>query len=129
MRGQEIRRMLEEGYSVVQIKNELSRKFNVSEYTIESQYYSILKEVSEVAKYDKEVFRAKLLSRAESIYKKAINANQFRTALEANMAQAKLLGLFDKQESSDAVPQIIEVSGRTEDAPAQLTGDTNETDE
>lgn len=121
--------MLEEGYSIVRIKNDLSRQFNVSESTIESHYYEILKEISDMSSFDKEVFRAKLVARAESIYHKAINANQFRTALEANNSIAKLIGIFDKEHSSDAVPQIIEISGRTEDQPLKIVGGDSESDD
>ena len=121
--------MLQEGYSLVRIKYDLSRQYKVSESTIESHYYEILKEISDVSSYEREAFRAKLIARAEFVYHKSINANQYRTALEANNAIAKLMGLYEHEKSQDAVPQIIEISGRTEDAPLKVVGGDSEADD
>ncbi len=61
---------------------------------------------------DREALRAKLMVRNEAIYGKAITRGNFKVALDANLAQAKLGGLLDKEDSKTTQPEVIEVSER-----------------
>jgi len=124
-RGIEIRKMIGEGYPVDQICEEIARQFKISPRTVQDQYYTILKEISLVVTEDREQLRAKLMARNETIYQKAVTERNYRTALDANMAQAKLGGLFEKEDSSKELPEIIEV---TERKPLKVVGQTDESE-
>ena len=119
-RGVEIRKMIGEGYPLSVIEEEIARIFKIAQATVRKQYYVILKEITQVVQEDREQLRAKLMARNETIYQKSITERQYRTALDANMAQAKLGGLFNQDDSKSKGPEIIEIAART---PLQIVGE------
>jgi len=117
-----INEMIAEGDSKNKMCEELSIRFSVSPRSIENQYYQILKTIQTMVDENRAELRSKLMLRNDEIYKKAMTKRQFKTALDANAAQAKLGGLYDGKDSdSIQVPEII-IEERVP-APLKVVGD------
>lgn len=115
----EIIRMINEGYAKDTMCEELSVKFNCSTRSISDQHRSILKNVMKLADEDRDILRATIMLRNDEIYRKAVTERKYKTALDANVAQAKLGGLFEAVIGESKAPEFIEVSER---APLKVVG-------
>lgn len=111
-RAIEIRKMIGEGFPISVIKCEIAKQFKITERAVQDQYYDILSDIAAVVSEERELLRSKLMVRNEAIYEKAVTRGNYKVALDANLAQAKLGGLFEKEDSKAQQPKVIEVSER-----------------
>lgn len=91
------------------ICKKIGEKYNISPRTVERQYSSILKRMSEDIEKSRTDLRNELMTRNDEIYKRSMSEGKFKVALDANMAQAKLANLFEKQEKEEKRPEIIDI--------------------
>lgn len=115
--------MINEGYSKDFIVEAVSSQFNCTPRSIYDQYRNILNSMISLASEDREQLRATLMLRNDEIYRKAVTERKFKTALDANLAQAKLGGLFNETAEKSKQPEFIEI---TERPPLKVVGDGSE---
>lgn len=120
----DIQTMLNEGSSKSDILKTLSRKWGVSERSIDRQYARIINDIARLAAEDKMELRAKLLARTDHIYRKSLEEGRYKTALDASVAQAKIGGLHEKAEESHKLPEIIEIGVKDFSQPLKVVGES-----
>lgn len=118
-RERDIQTLIAEGRTSTQIKQELAIKYNVNEKTIYNQYLQILGEIKKQVAEGREDLRATLMARNDYIYIEAIKNKNYKTALDATSAQAKLAGLAEKTEVVDKKPEFIKIYERGAETPVQ----------
>lgn len=124
-RACDIREMISAGVPKETIWQEVAHKWKVAPATIESHYYKLISEMSAMVEEAKVELRAVLLARQEHIYQRSLQEGQYKTALAATEAQAKLAGLNEKKEAESRQPEMITVSERDYSRPV-LVGEVAE---
>ncbi len=123
-----IQALMGEGDSRKQICEKIAKQYKISPRTAERQYDQIVKALELIVEEGRAELRAKLMTRNDLIYKKSLQEGKFKTALDANMAQAKLGGLGEKAESTPTRPEIITIRERGE-SKLGLVGDGSGNDD
>ena len=101
----------------------ISEKFNISERTVERQYSAVIKNIGKMVAEDRESLRSELMLRNDLIFKRSMEEGKFKTALDANMAQAKLARLFDEEVEDKQRPKIITLTQKKFDTLKVAEGD------
>lgn len=114
---------ISEGFKRKEIFKKISEKYKISERTVERQYYSILKRLSQDIEDSRSNLRNELMTRNDEIYKRAMSEGKFKVALDANMAQAKLAQLDKDQEKEEKRPEIITLVEKKFDTLKVVSGD------
>lgn len=125
MREMELQEMIAEGKSRTEIMEECSKRWNVSPRTVENTYYKLVNAMQELVDAGREELRAKLMARNDYIYQRSLKTGKYKTALDANLAQAKIGGLFNEKEQKQVETKKIVIKER-EPAPIKLVGDKAE---
>ena len=105
----EIQRLISIGVSGKSMFESVAKKFKVSPSTIKRQYYQIVEELGKQAEEGRKELRSNLMARNDYIFKQSLADGKYKTALDANMAQAKLGGLFDTQSQENEAPTKINI--------------------
>lgn len=77
---------------------------------------------------NKAELRATLMARNDHIFKKSLQEGKYKTALDANMAQAKLAGFGKDEVEAPKRPEFIRVSER-QPAELKVVGGNESTEE
>jgi len=107
LREIDIHQYIAQGLKRKQIFKKVATKYDISERTVERQYYKVLKGISEDVSKSRSNLRTELMTRNDEIYKRSMEEGKFKVALDANMAQAKLAKLDREEEKKDNRPSII----------------------
>lgn len=123
-REKEIRLMLSEGTSIPQMLKIMADKWKCAETTIRRQYLEIMKELSEDDKFKREELRQTLIMRNDYCYRLALAEGKIKTAIDANVATAKLGGLFDNNEvKRQDMPKFIDTEVKDFSKPIKAVGE------
>jgi len=96
----------------------LAEKWKVSAYSIEHQYDKLVQDLEQVVEAGRAELRAKLMARNDDIYIKSMAEAKYKTALDANTAQAKLAGLLTEGKvEAEKPPQLITITQREYTSP------------
>ena len=87
----------------------VAKKFGIAPGTVKNQYYQILEELSAKAEEGRKELRSNLMARNDYIFKQSLADKKWKTALDANMAQAKLGGLFEAKTQENEAPTKINI--------------------
>jgi len=112
MREMEIHEMLAEGKTRDQIFEDCSVHWKVSPRTVETQYYKIVNAIEAIVLEGREQLRAELMIKNDYLYAKAMKNGKLKTALDINMAQAKIGGLFDDKKVEKSKSKEIKIGER-----------------
>lgn len=99
--------LMGQGVDRKDILTQVAEKYNLREASVEYQYYKILKEMQQLADEKKDDLRATLMARQDLIYRKSLEKDQLKTALDATVAQSKLAGLDQKVQEKEKTPDAI----------------------
>ncbi len=86
---------------------DISKKYSISQRTVERQYKKILEKMQQELKDNRSELRSKLMVRNDLIYRKSMQDGKYKTALDANMAQAKLGGALEPEQNQVKRPEFI----------------------
>jgi hypothetical protein len=125
LREIDVQESIAEGRSRKEIYEIFSKKWQVSEKSVEYVYYRVVDSMKELVNEGREELRAKLMARNDYIYERSVKTGKFKTALDANLAQAKIGGIFDEKESTPQESKKIVIKER-DTAPIKLVGDKAE---
>lgn len=119
----DIQQCMAEGKTRAETCRLLGEKWKVSAYSLEHQYDQVVQAMEKVVEAGRAELRAKLMARNDDIFKKSMAEAKYKTALEANIAQARIAGLLsEKKDVMDKPPQLITVSQREYTGPALVKG-------
>lgn len=121
----DMQELIAEGKSRSEIMDTCAKSWGVSERTVETVYYSVVNDMQKLVDEGSEELRAKLMARNDYIYTRSIKTGKFKTALDANLAQAKIGGLFNEKEQKQTDTKKIVIKER-DPAPITLVGDKAE---
>ena len=123
-REKDIRQVLSEGMSIPQMLKIMAEKWKCSEATIRRQYTQIMSELSEDDKAKREELRQTLIMRNDHCYRLALKENKIKVAIDANIATAKLGGLFDTGEAKKQdMPKFVSTEEKDFSTPMKAVGD------
>lgn len=123
-REQDIRQMLSEGISIPNMLKLLAKKWKCSESAIRRQYSLVMAELMEDDKVKREELRQTLIMRNDYCYRLALQEGKIKTAIDANVATAKLGGLYDKDEiAGPKLPEFVETEVKDFSKPTLVSGD------
>lgn len=107
-----IQEMMAEGVPRETICKVIGKTYNISPRSVETQYYHIVNAMEHLATEGRAELRANLMARNDSLFKKAVADEKYKTALDINVVQAKLGGLFTEKEAQAKQPEVIEIGER-----------------
>jgi hypothetical protein len=117
-RQKDIQTCMTHGKTRAETCRELAEKWKVSVRSMERQYDDMVQVIEKEVEAGRAELRAKLMARNDEIYKKSMSEAKYKTALDANIAQAKLGGLLtEKTTESNTVPQMITITERDYTSP------------
>ena len=123
-REKEIREALSQGISLSNMVKSLASKHKCSESTIRKQYLSIMRELSEDDKGKREELRQTLIMRNDHCYRLALQEGKIKTAIDANMANAKISGILNSEEVAGAeMPKFIDTVEKDFSKPIKAVGE------
>jgi len=93
---------------------------------MERQYYSLINAMASVVDEGRAELRAKLMARNDHIYRQSLSEGKYKTALDANTAQAKLGGLHEVVNKEQKMPDVINVGERDYSKPLKAVGSSDE---
>ena len=93
----EIQELMAEGKTRDQICEICAERWKVAPRTVETQYYKLVTEMEKLVIESREELRATLMTRNDYIYQRSMKTGKHKTALDANMANAKIGGLFNEK--------------------------------
>ena len=125
MREIDVQEAIGEGKSRKEIFEIFSKKWGITEKSVENIYYKVVNGMKELVMEGREELRAKLMARNDLIYQKALRTGKLKTALDANLAQARIAGVNEKREDTKQESKKIVITER-EPAPIKLVGDKAE---
>jgi F0F1-type ATP synthase membrane subunit b/b' len=127
-RQKDIQTCMTHGKTRAETCRELAEKWKVSIRSMERQYDDMVQSLEKEVEAGRAELRAKLMARNDEIYKKSMAEAKYKTALDANIAQAKIGGLMvERQVEGDKVPQLITITEREYTSPTLVkTGSDNE---
>ena len=126
LREVRIQELMSEGLDRNEIVDKVSEEFNVSPRGVKDQYYRIVNELTKMVEENRGEVRARLMARNDHLYRKSLAEGKYKTALDANVAQAKLAGLNDKVEKEQRTPEVIEIKEADFSKQIALVGDKAE---
>jgi len=127
LREVDIQNLMAQGMSKDTLCEELANKWRVSPRTIETQYYHLVNAMEAMVTEGRRELRASLMARNDMIFREAVRTKKFKTALDANTAQARLGGLFEPGAQENKVPEVIEVAERDfSSKPKLVSGESEE---
>ena len=121
-----IQELISEGQDKNTIVETVAAQFNVSPRGVQDQYYRIINELANMVEQNRSEIRSKLMVRNDHIYKKSLAEGKYKTALDANVAQAKLVGLGEKTEKESKSPEVITIKEADQSKVVSLVGDKAE---
>jgi hypothetical protein len=122
-REKDIQECMAKGMTRKETCRTLGEKWKVSAYSLEHQYDQIVQAMEQVVEAGRAELRAKLMARNDEIFKKSMAEAKYKTALEANIAQAKLAGLLsEKKGEVEKPPQLITITEREFTGPELVKG-------
>lgn len=117
-RERDIQKCMAEGKTRKETCRVLAEKWKVSAYSIEHQYDKLVQDLEQVVEAGRAELRAKLMARNDDIYIKSMAEAKYKTALDANTAQAKLAGLLTEGKvEAEKPPQLITITQREYTSP------------
>lgn len=127
-RQKDIQKCMTQGLTRAETCRSLADKWRVSVRSMERQYDDMVQTLEKEVEAGRAELRAKLMARNDEIYKLAMQEASYKTALDANMSQAKLGGLLtEKAVEGDKVPQLITIKEREYSSPKLVkTGSSDE---
>lgn len=112
-RRQEIQQLILQGVSSQDIVDQMVKKWETSKRAISEDIRAIHKEWQETAPQETQEAKNKYLDRLEMLFNKALDAEQFKTALDVQKEINKIQGLYsDKEKDENQVPEFIKVTRR-----------------
>lgn len=106
-REKDIQKLMSEGARPGEIFQIMSEKYSVTPKAIEIQYYKIVNDMAARVKNNRDSVRADLMARNDEIFRKSMAEGKYKTALDANTAQAKLAGLHEGVMEKSKQPEFI----------------------
>ena len=117
-REEDIQVAIEQGKAPRDFTEELARKHDCSPNSIERQYRAIINALIEIQKEDRAELKVKLMMRNDNLFKKALDGNNIKSAMESINLQAKLGGIYEakkeaKEEKKQPVFNFVENGDKT----------------
>lgn len=122
----DMQELIAEGKPRAEILEVCADSWGVSPRTVESVYYKVVNSMQTLVDEGREELRAKLMTRNDLIYQRALKGGNFKTALDANLAQAKIAGLLRPTEENKKSESKKIVIKEREPTPMKLVGDKAE---
>jgi hypothetical protein len=126
MREIRIQELMSQGHDKNYIVEAVSKQFNVSPRGVQDQYHRIVAAVSKMVEENRGEIRANLMARNDHLYRVSLAEGKYKTALDANVAQAKLAGLNDRVEKEHKSPDVITITEADFSKGISLVGDKAE---
>lgn len=118
--------LMGKGLSCAEICRVLAPKYRVSERTIERQYYIVVNQaVQNLSDEKKKEYRAEAIARADYAYKRAVSEGNIKYALDATNLKAKITGLYEKSESNETSPTVINIQEQDFSKPLEVVKEGN----
>jgi hypothetical protein len=127
-REKEIMDLMARGERSTDIVRIMSEKHGISTRNVERLYSRVISSMQQLVEQSRSEIRAKLVARADFIYKKAIELNNLKVGISAIEQIAKLSGINDNIEGTDNKPKVLVINERTvEQLPEPGTEQSDET--
>jgi hypothetical protein len=112
-RRQEIQQLILQGVNSQDIVDQMVKKWETSKRAISEDIRAIHKEWQETAPQETQEAKNKYLDRLEMLFNKALDAEQFKTALDVQKEINKIQGLYSEKENDEnKVPEFVKVTRR-----------------
>lgn len=122
----EIQALMAEGMPKDLICQEIGRKYKISQRTVETQYYQVVDSMKNLVDEGRAELRANLMARNDLLFKRSLAEGKYKTALDVNVAQAKIGGLFNDIKDEQKPPEVIEIGEQDFSGKPQLVPDIAE---
>lgn len=109
LREVRIQELMADGCGRDQIVEAIAKEFDVSPRGAQDQYYRVISEVAKGVEENRAELRTHLMARNDKIYRKSMSEGKYKTALDANVAQAKLAGINETGEKETRTPEVITI--------------------
>ena len=125
-REDDILDMLSQGFNKSTICIDLAKKYNVSERTIETQYYNVYNSLNTDFLQKRHEVAAVVYTRKDLIYRKCMEERKYKTALDAVVAIGKMAKLYEGEMLEQKLPDVVNLSSRDFSAPLKVVGENDD---